>query len=302
MKKMISIIITAFKEPTTVAKLIAEIENQIEQLEKKFIFELILVCPDEQTKQAAFLQDRLDLLLHLKDQAKGKPMALSAALAKASGNILILTDGDVFWGKNALSLMLDCFSNPDVGLVTGRPVPTNDKNNLFGFWAHFLTDAAHKQRLERNESSQFIDASGYLMAIRNGLVDQIPYDILADDAFISRLVFNQGKKIAYQPGSKVYVNYPDNFSDWLKQKKRSTGGYIQLDQIKKRVKTETMRSFSNEAIKVFKLVSYSENISQLYWAILLIFARLFLWLAVFWERKVINKPFYKTWVRIESTK
>ena len=50
------------------------------------------------------------------------------------------------------------------------------------------------------------------------------------------------------------------------------------------------------------MVSYGKSIKELWWIKLLIFARIWLWLNIFWERKIMKKGFNKTWVRIDSTK
>ena len=197
MKKKVSIIITAFKEPNTVANLIEQIESQVEKLSKTCIFQIILACPDIETKAAAQNKDKLRIVLWIKDPGKGKPTALNLAFKKVIGEILVLTDGDVSWSDSALGLMIEPFEDCSVGLVSARPISLNKQNNLFGFWAWVLTEAgAHQERLLRQKQAKFIDASGYLMALRSNLVKKIPYDILSDDAFISREVFNQGKRIS----------------------------------------------------------------------------------------------------------
>jgi len=303
MKKKVSIIITAFSEPDTVANLVKQIEDQVEKLIKSYDFQIILACPDLATEKAGKNQDRLGILSWVKDPGKGKPTALNLAFKKAVGEFLVLTDGDVSWSDNALALMLEPFKNANVGLVSGQPISVNKRDNVFGFWSFILTKfGADYERSKRASKNKYLDASGYLMALRSNLIDKVPENILADDAFISRAVFGQDKKIVYQPQAKVYVRYPTNLGDWLRQKKRSAGGYVQLDQIKKRAKKEKMRSFWTEAKSVFRIFKYVNSLKEFFWLMSLVIVRLYLWLIVFWERKIIKKPFDKTWVRVETTK
>jgi len=289
---MISIIITARDEPETVAQLVADLEKEIPNLGEHF--EILIICPDEKTKKAALKNDCLDLVKWVRDKGKGKPAAINIGLKKAKGKILIMTDGDVVIGSGAIGYLLARFNSPRVGAVSGRPVAMNSKNNLFGYWAHLLTEAgAHQQRLEQEKKNAFVDASGYLMAVRKGLVTAIPADSLADDAVISRITWDKGYFVRYAPKARVYVKFPDNFSDWLIQKKRSAGGYFRADK---------MRGFLKESWGIWRALSYPRGVKELFWTFLLILARLYLWLAIFWERKIINKPFNQTWVRVESTK
>jgi cellulose synthase/poly-beta-1,6-N-acetylglucosamine synthase-like glycosyltransferase len=318
-----SLIITAKDEPGTVANLITKVENQMPRISQNF--EILVVCPDEKTKESAISHDKLQLVTWIKDKGKGKPAALSLAFDRAKGNILILTDGDVGLAEGALKGLVKKFGvgaplvgvrNHRVdtnlqragtspaptafGLVTGKPVPTNPRDNIFGYWSHFLTHAAHQQRKSRADRGQYLDASGYLLAIRKELVPLMPEDILVDDAYISHQVWNQGKKIGYAPKAEVRVKFATNLADWVTQKKRTTSGFIQLKAME--ITQDKMRGFFEEFKGLSLALTYSQNPKEYFWTILLLIARLYVWLAVFWERKILKKPYSGNWKRIESTK
>ena len=215
---MLSIIITAYKEPKTIG---LAIESFIKQKIKEE-HEILIVCPDKETIDAAEKYSKKHKEVRvIKDPGKGKPAALNAAFSNAKGGILILTDGDVFSGKNSVAELLKPFEDKKVGAVSGRPISLNDADTMFGFWSHLLTDAgAHSVRLERSDKGKFIACTGYLYAIRN-VVNKIPEDALADDAVISHIIWDKGYKIKYALNALVYIRYPDNFKDWIKQKERS---------------------------------------------------------------------------------
>lgn len=297
----ISIIITAWKEPRTIGPLVSTITSQIQKIKNKK-FKVLLVCPDEETRIAGLNSDKYGLVQWVKDEQKGKPLALNNAFRLAKGAWCITTDGDVLWNENALEQMVDEIENKkNWGAVSGHPVPVNSRNNLFGFWAHLLTEMAHRQRLDRVGNGRFIVCSGYLMAIRKDLFEELPSDVLSDDALISYVVNKKNQKIGYAKNALVLVKFPENLKDWIKQKARSGGGYAQLSKFIE-IPKDVMRSFKNELLGIFDVFLYAKNVKELYWTALLIFARAYLWLKIFWERKIINKSFSKTWVRIESTK
>jgi len=306
----ITIIITAFKEALTVAKLVENIEKQIGVLfakdRIKRSFEILLVCPDKETQKAGQAKDGLGILKLVKDKNQGKPAALNLGISKAQGKILVLSDGDVFWKPNALRHILIPFDQEKVGLVTGRPVTKNSRKTLFGFWSHLLTDAgAHQKRLSREKKGDYLDGSGYLMAVRKKLLSKLPKRVLADDAFISQRVWRQGYQIKYAPEAIVEVKYPDNWRDWLLQKRRSLGGYLQLEEFFKESPgrpLKEMRTFSNELKGIGQALDYPNSPKEYWWLILLVLARFYLWLAVFWDRKILKKKIIGPWARIESTK
>ncbi|MDD5627189.1 MAG: glycosyltransferase [Patescibacteria group bacterium] len=311
---MITLIITAYKEPKTLEK---QLINITRQLSKRNVSAEILVCaPDPGTQEIALNYHKNNPQVKLlKDKGIGKPAALNIAFSEAKNDILILTDGDVEIGEEAISEILKPFKNPKIGAVSGRPISINPRSNIFGFWAYILTEMAHKIRLQRAKEGKYIDCSGYLYAMRGNLVKNIPENTLSDDALISSLIHHKGYQIAYTHEAKVYIKYPDNFKDWNKQKKRSTGGYVQLPDLlvgaglvpaipkaTSRVTPTEMRSFRQETRGIFQIFKYARNPQEFWWTILLIFARIYLWWLIFWELKIKKTPFVKMWQRVESTK
>ena len=279
---MISIIITSYKESKTIGR---AIECFINQNIKDY--ELIVIAPDKETLDAA----KKYKVKIIKDKGKGKPAALNLAFSKAKGSILILSDGDVFVENNSIYELLKKFKK-DVGAVSGRPISLNKRNNMLGYWSHLLTDAAHNARKKK----KIIECTGYLYAIRN-LKLRIPENILSEDGYLSHLIHSKGYEVEYAPDAKVYVKYPDNFKDWILQKKRSAGGYT---QIKNNFKNS--RSFSKESAGIFFALNYAKNLKELIWTIMLILARLYLWIIILKDLKLKKEKFKETWKRVESTK
>lgn len=295
---MLSIIITAYKEPETVKKAIRSfLDEKIQQP-----YEILVAAPDQKTIDSAkTMQKKYNQIKIIKDPLKGKPTALNLAFKKAKGEILILTDGDVLISKGAIKKLLEPLKDKNVGAVSSHPIPINKKDTMLGFWAHLLTEVgAHKRRLELQQKQAFMVCSGYLMAIRNNIIKNIPIESLADDAVISNLIYMKGYQIKYAPDAVVNVKFPTTFSDWIKQKRRSAGGYNQLPKLLG-IKDE-MRSFTKESSKISWALSYPKTIKEFWWTFLLILARLYLWFLIFIDVNIKRKSLKETWVRIESTK
>lgn len=287
---MISVIITTFQEPKTLYKAIQAVLNQDFKHDD---IEIIVVGPDKDTENITKeFSKNYQQIKHLKDKGKGKPAALNLAFKLARGDILILTDGDVWIEKDSIRDLLKPFKkNKHIGAVSGQPVSINSPGTLLGYWSHFLTHAAHKMRL----NSETFPCSGYLYAIRN-VIKQIPQDSLAEDGVITQMVRNKGFDVVYAPEAKVYVKYPDNFKDWFKQKIRSTGGYTQKQG-------RGDRSFKQEMKHgLILFFTYPGNLKEFFWTILLYLSRIYLWLMIFWKIKIKKKKFSKIWQRVESTK
>lgn len=294
---MISIIITAYKEERTIGRAIESIlKNKLPQY-----YEILVTSPDEDTLNIARQYSKKNKKVKaVKDLGEGKPAALNLVFNKAKGDILILTDGDVYVSDNAIEPIIKKFNNPQVGAVTGRPISLESREKILGFWSHLLSDTAHKIRLKRIREGKMIVCSGYLYAFRKNLIKEIPKEALSEDAVISHMIYDLKYKIDYSPESEVYISYPKNFKDWIKQKKRSAGGYNQLNYMVK--DKERMRSFSKESAGIFIVLSYPKKIKEFFYTILLIIARIYLWMLIFIDINLRKKELKKIWVRIESTK
>jgi biofilm PGA synthesis N-glycosyltransferase PgaC len=290
----LTLLITAYREAETIRRALEAILPQVEGLAA----EVIAICPDEETAEAASLYPGVEVL---RDAGRGKPAALNAGFERASGEIVVMTDGDVYIGPGALAALLNPLDDPQTGAVSGRPRSISPRNTILGYWSHLLTDAgAHAERLQRDAAGQFFVCSGYLYAVRAGLVAHIPEEALAEDAVVSHLIGEQGYRTRYAPEAEVFVRYPSTYRDWLAQKVRSAGGYAQPMIAGSPLR---MRSFWHEALNgPLRALRYPRNLRELLWTLALFGARLHLWLLIFWRVRVRRLPLSALWQRVESTK
>lgn len=320
-----SVIITAYKESATIGKAIRNIvDSNLSGFDEEF--ELIQVSPDQKTldtgkKVFDEIGNRKVSLVQIQDEQKGKPHALNMAFRQVNGDIVILTDGDVCFHEKSLGVLLNSFGKLKSDGACGRVISMNDRNQFMGYISHMMTDAAHHKRmieLKENVSGHgkyfvhkhsFFPLSGYMLIFnKKKLEDKLgegfvfPTDCLVEDAYLSYVLFNYGLKLDYIPEAKVNAVFPTTLSDYMKQKKRSTGGYIQLWKYGV-VKEETKaRSFWHDLQYFWFPFKFASNIQEYIWSLLFFPIRLYLWLKIWWERKILRKDFAKTWVRVESTK
>ncbi len=282
---MISIIITSHKEPKTIGKSIQSVLSQ--NIPNS---EVIVVAPDKETLNAAKKYN----VIHLQDPGQGKPTALNLAFKKARGNILVLTDGDVYLEKNSIKNLLPYFKDSKVGAVTGHPISINNRKTFLGYWSHLLNDSADLERIRRDKKGLFMFCSGYLFAMRN-IIKKLPSDVL-DDGYISSYI-GKKYKIRYSPSSIVYIKNPKNFKDWILQKRRNSIGH---NRIKDYIKNPPiMKSFKNELIYgTFKALTYPKTFKEFIYTLLLFPARLYIWLLSIYDKNSLMN----IWKRIESTK
>jgi len=290
-----SLIITAFKEPQVETAILAALNQNT-----NYKYDIIVSAPDKETEE--IIKKYLKVKL-FKDPGKGKSFALNLLFKKIKSDILILTDGDVFISENAIEEILKKFKDEKVGCVTGRPVAINKKTKMIDYFSNLLLDAgAHKIRQLNYKKNKFIECTGYLFAIRNGIIKENPHLDVAEDSIIPYLIWKKGYRIAYAEKALVYVKYPSTLKDFIKQRKRAgVGSHSKLDFYYPdfpRVKT-----FKNEILKgTLWALSYPKNIKEFFWTLTLFPIRLYIWFIYYFEAKFKKKYYKDGWDRINSTK
>ncbi len=291
------ILITAFKEPN-ISRAVESALNQ----ETEYKYDVVLSAPDKPTLNIAEKYSKKHKNFKIiKDPGKGKSFALNFLFSKIDADILILTDGDVYMNKNALEEIMNIFLDEKIGCVSGRPVPQEQRNNKFGYWAHFLFDSAHKIRKNAFEKRNFLECSGYLFAFRKKLINKIPLDV-SEDTVIPYIFRQKGYDIGYAERAEVYVKNPNNLKDWIKQKTRTHKAHEKLYLYVDTKSIPRVKSFKTEAGGIFWLLKYPRNFKEIFWTIELAFLRLHTWIKYFFETKLFRKKYSDGWERVESTK
>ena len=294
---MISILITAFKEPLTIAKAMGSFLSQ----DIKEPYELIVACPDDETKAIVDeYSEKHPQVKHFRDPGKGKSYALNQLFKILQGDIWFFTDGDVYVGNNSVNEMLKIFEDEKVGCVGGCVESVNPKTDKLGYWSHLLAYGAHRARKEAYNKGKFLECSAYNFAFRKGLIKEVPLDV-AEDAIIPYMVWKQGYRIGYAENSKVYVKNPDTFNDWLKQRTRTAGAHSKLTNYAP--DHPKMKSFKNELAKGSMWAwGYPKSIKEMLWTLELFPARLCMWSLLAYKERVKKKTYNDGWERVESTK
>lgn len=280
---MIDIIITSYNEPNATLKAIKNFLKQDIPSDYR-----IIVC-DPFPEVGDFLKKNIKNkhVGFFLDPGEGKSYALNLLFQKLysenKDNLIILTDGDVHVSENAVQEIIKAFQNKEIGCVTAKPVSIDSRDNKFGYWSHLLFSGIDKARKKLSKEQKFFECSGYLFAIRNGLLKEFPLDG-SEDGIISYLIWKKGYKIKYLPEIEVYVKNPGNWQDWKNQKIRNIKGhenYSKLFPEMPRTKT-----FLNE-IKYgwYYLFSYPKTFKEFFWTLKLYFARLAIYLEAFKELK-----------------
>lgn len=294
---MITIGIAAYKEEKTISKVIESIMKQ----KIKEPFEIIVACPDKETAEAVrkLMKKHKKIRLIKERKREGQPAAYNKIIKAARGRIIIFTDADAILEEGSINKILNAFKDKKVGAAGGRPRPLNKRNNMFGFWAHFLFEAAHKLRKDLVKSNNFYYITGPLCAIRKGIIKEMPKNAMATDIVLGYLIKQKDYKVVYVPNAVVYQKAPMSFKDYFAQKIRTMAGFYQF---KKMFNIEPVRSLLNESKYISQGFKFAKNIREKIWFLELLFFRIVVWVLAWWNLNVKKKDISQIWTLVESTK
>ena len=130
---------------------------------------------------------------------------------------------NVFMTKDSLYKLVEPFFDPQVGMVGGHPIPTNDKNTKVGFATHLLWTMHHNLAL-------IYPKIGELVAFRD-IGTRLPTDMQSDEDLIRMRLEEAGYKCVYAPEATILNHGPDTEEDFYKQRLRVNIGECTMKQM-----------------------------------------------------------------------
>jgi GT2 family glycosyltransferase len=194
----VTIVIAAYNEANGLgAKLasIASLDYPHNHLE-------VVVASDGSTDATADIAERFDPLAIrvLRLPRVGKHAAINAAVAAASGDVLIFTDANSELAPDSVGNLVEPFADPRVGGVAGdqryRPGPGGRGERRYWDLDRILKRA-------ESRAGNVISATGALYAIRRKLFLTVPPGV-TDDFVTSTAVIAQGFRLVFQETAAAY--------------------------------------------------------------------------------------------------
>jgi len=281
--------IPTYNEEKSIGRCIKACLRQI-----SFDDEIIVVasgCTDRTCEEVRMIKDDRVKLIE-EENRNGKASAINLIIQNAKNDIIIQTDGDVMIGKGAISYLLKHFEDKNIGAVSGNPIPILPEDNLFYEWTHMSYRKAGELREKESKDRKFWHLCGYLLAFRKEAIKEVPFVKGAVDAWMGKIIKENGYKIVYEPRAKVHVKAPLNIKDFLAQKARVRAGFLLMPKGPRTFKKEIMWL----PVELFKV-----SIWKWHKFIFSGFIYLYSWMKGLYFAKT-NKSLKEIWKTPESTK
>jgi cellulose synthase/poly-beta-1,6-N-acetylglucosamine synthase-like glycosyltransferase len=166
--------------------------------------------------------------VHHLDARNGKIGAMNRGMEFVKTPIVIFSDANTNLGKESVRRIVNLFSNPTVGCVSGEKRIVNKQSDVAsgaGEGLYWKYESALKKW--DAELYSVVGAAGELFAIRTELYRHVEKDTLLDDFIISLRVAQDGYTIQYDPKAYAIETASANVKEELKRKIRISAGGIQ---------------------------------------------------------------------------
>jgi cellulose synthase/poly-beta-1,6-N-acetylglucosamine synthase-like glycosyltransferase len=160
-------------------------------------------------------------------QPGGKARALNAAVAQATGEILLFLDVRQTVDPNALRELVSCFQDPHVGAVSGELLLETADGRPFDALGLYWKIEKIVRKLE-SATGSVVGATGAIYAIRRTLYRDLPPGAILDDVLVPMNVARQGSRVLFQPTAiardRIFTEEGKEFA----RKVRTLNGNYQL--------------------------------------------------------------------------
>lgn len=128
----------------------------------------------------------------------GKAGALNAAIAEATGEVVVFTDANSTLDRDAIRAIVAPFADPEVGGVAGdqRYAPDGTGGVSEGERTYWSLDRALKAA--ESAAGSVVSATGALYAVRRALLGTVAVGV-TDDFFTSTEVVKRGRRLVFGP-------------------------------------------------------------------------------------------------------
>jgi biofilm PGA synthesis N-glycosyltransferase PgaC len=225
---MISIVIAARNEADRLPDRIANLLD----LDYPVAPEIIVVSDGSTDRTGDVLARFGDRVRLIEVPRGGKPLALNAGVAAASGEIIVFADARQRFATNALNELVSNFADSIIGAVTGELVldcegeAAADSKVAEGVGLYWN----YEKWLRRRESSIWstLGATGAIYAIRRTLWRPLPPETLLDDVLAAMRIVLDGKRVVFDDEARAFDRVALSGADESRRKTRTLAGNYQI--------------------------------------------------------------------------
>ncbi len=223
--------ICAYNEGSNIGKLLNNVLNEQELSADSEVLVVCSGCTDNTTQQVqAYAAKDSRVKPHIEAERRGKASAINYILSHASGDTIIFISADTLPKKASFSKLTAKLRMPNVGIVSGNPVPVNSSRSLVGRIVQLMW-RFHGHVFEELNDAGLARHATEVFCVRRGIVNCMPAETVNDDAYIAVTAKKKGWLIKYSAESQVSICGPKTYREYFQQRRRVIFGHYQLRKL-----------------------------------------------------------------------
>ena len=196
----VSILIAAHNEAQDIE---ATLRNKLELDYPRDRLEIVVVSDDSTDRTDAIVEEvaaaaDVPVRLFRQQPRRGKTAGLNLIVPHARGEVLVFSDANSIYDRQALRSLVAAFADPATGYVTGKMVYTNPDGTLLGDGCSSYMKYENRLRELETRVGSVVGVDGGIDAMRRSLYTPLADDQLPD--FVQPLkVVEQGYRVVFTP-------------------------------------------------------------------------------------------------------
>ncbi|MBW9095370.1 glycosyltransferase [Microbacterium jejuense] len=221
----VSVIVPAYNESAGIEAAVRSIAASDHPIE-------VIVVDDGSTDGTADLVERLGLprVRVIRQQNQGKPAALNTGIRAAQHELIVMVDGDTVFEPDTVRLLVQPFTDPNVGAVSGNTKVAN-RGGLLGRWQHIeYVVGFNLDRRLFDVAECMPTVPGAIGGFRRSAlarVGGVSSDTLAEDTDLTMALCRDGWRVVYEERARAWTEAPQTLDALWKQRYRWCYGTLQ---------------------------------------------------------------------------
>jgi cellulose synthase/poly-beta-1,6-N-acetylglucosamine synthase-like glycosyltransferase len=231
----VSIIMSAYNEEKVIGQ---KLESILDTDYQKHKIEILIGSDNSTDKTNGILKEYASKNINIKpiyfDIRQGKANIINQLSEKATGEILILTDANVYFTTSTIRNLVKHFKNKGIDIVGGNILNTNIKKDGISFQEK--TYLVNENKIKYHEGiiwGSMMGAFGGCYAIRKSKYAPVPKNYFMDDFYITMHVLASGGKAINELNAICYEDVSNIIYEEFRRKIRiSIGNFQNLHSFK----------------------------------------------------------------------
>lgn len=220
---MVAVVIAAYNEERHIAD---RVQNLLDQDYPKDRLRIYIGSDGSKDRTADILRQFTDerLKLHLFEVNRGKASVLNDLRDRVTEPLVVFSDANTYFDRQAIQRLVRWFDDPHVGGVTGelRLRGSNGQNQDSLYWR-----IEQALKFFEGRIGGLLGANGAIYAIRRPLWPALRPQEICDDFCIGMQVPVSGHRLVYDPSAWAEEDTPDNISEEYHRRLRIGVGNFQ---------------------------------------------------------------------------